>query len=80
VRNFRAPAATSTLDAANDYEAVQAWLSLHEAAATQRAYRKEAERLILWGGIVHAPLIDRGPAGFAHVLARHLGACPVFRN
>ena len=32
----------------NDYEAVQAWLSLHESAATQKAYRKEAERLILW--------------------------------
>ena len=28
--------------------AVQAWLSLHESPATQRAYRKEAERLILW--------------------------------
>jgi site-specific recombinase XerD len=27
---------------------VQAWLSLHESPATQRAYRKEAERLILW--------------------------------
>ncbi|MDR5880539.1 phage integrase family protein [Caballeronia sp. LZ032] len=45
---FRAPQATCTLDATNDYEAVQAWLSLHEAPATQRAYRKEAERLILW--------------------------------
>lgn len=45
---FRAPRDTCTLDASNDYEAVQAWLSLHESAATQRAYRKEAERLILW--------------------------------
>jgi site-specific recombinase XerD len=27
---------------------VQAWLSLHESTATRRAYRKEAERLILW--------------------------------
>jgi hypothetical protein len=36
------------LKASNDYEAVQSWLSLHESAATQRAYRKEAERLILW--------------------------------
>lgn len=45
---FRAPRKTCTLSAANDYEAVQAWLALHEAAATQRAYRKEAERLILW--------------------------------
>ena len=53
---LRAPAATSTLDANNDYEAVQAWLSLHESAATQRAYRKEAERLILWA------IVERGKA------------------
>src|SRR5258708_1156289 len=45
---FRAPRHTGTLDANNDYAAVQAWLSLHESTATQRAYRKEAERLILW--------------------------------
>lgn len=53
---FRAPKATCTLDANNDYEAVQAWLALHEAAATQRAYRKEAERLILWA------VVERGRA------------------
>lgn len=45
---FRAPADACLLKASNDYEAVQSWLSLHESAATQRAYRKEAERLILW--------------------------------
>ena len=45
---FRAPRATCALDSINDYEAIQAWLSLHESAATQKAYRKEAERLILW--------------------------------
>jgi site-specific recombinase XerD len=45
---FRAPHDTCMLKATNDHEAVQAWLSLHEAPATQRAYRKEAERLILW--------------------------------
>lgn len=45
---FRAPRASCALSANNDYQAVNAWLSLHEAAATQRAYRKEAERLILW--------------------------------
>ncbi len=53
---LRAPPGHSTLGAANDYEAVQAWLSLHESAATQRAYRKEAERLILWA------VIERGRA------------------
>lgn len=45
---FRAPKATCVLRAGNDYDAVQAWLALHESGATQRAYRKEAERLILW--------------------------------
>jgi site-specific recombinase XerD len=45
---FRAPRGSCILSADNDYEAVKAWLSLHEAGATQRAYRKEAERLILW--------------------------------
>ena len=53
---FRAPSATCTLRARNDFEAVQAWLSLHEAPATQRAYRKEAERLILWA------VLERGKA------------------
>ena len=52
----RAPRASCALRANNDYEAVQAWLSLHEAPATQRAYRKEAERLILWA------IVERGVA------------------
>lgn len=45
---FRAPASECLLDAHNDLQALQAWISLNEAPATQRAYRKEAERLILW--------------------------------
>jgi len=53
---FRAPAATCTLDASNDYEAVQTWLALHESPATKRTYRKEAERLILWA------IVERGRA------------------
>jgi site-specific recombinase XerD len=53
---FRAPRASCALDASNDHEAVNAWLSLHESAATQRAYRKEAERLILWA------IVERGRA------------------
>jgi site-specific recombinase XerD len=53
---FRAPSATCTLEARNDYEAVNTWLSLHETPATQRAYRKEAERLILWA------IVERGKA------------------
>jgi len=53
---FRAPRASCTLDADNDYEAVQAWLALHESSATRNAYRKEAERLILWA------IVERGRA------------------
>lgn len=53
---FRAPRSSCTLTANNDYEAVQAWLALHESEATQRAYRKEAERLILWS------IVERGRA------------------
>ncbi|MBB5405554.1 hypothetical protein HDG40_007542 [Paraburkholderia sp. JPY158] len=54
--SFRAPRNACTLNATNDYEAVQAWLALHETATTQRAYRKEAERLILWA------IVERGRA------------------
>ncbi|AMR79253.1 MULTISPECIES: phage integrase family protein [Cupriavidus] len=54
--SFRAPRQACTLDASNDYEAVQAWLALHEAPTTLRAYRKEAERLILWA------IVERGRA------------------
>ncbi len=53
---FRAPKGTSTLAASNDYEAVQAWLQLHESPSTQRTYRKEAERLMLWA------ILERGRA------------------
>jgi len=53
---FRAPRSSCTLRAGNDYEAVQAWLSLHETPETLSAYRKEAERLILWA------VVDRGRA------------------
>jgi site-specific recombinase XerD len=53
---FRAPRSTCTLSANSDYEAVQAWLAMHESPATQSAYRKEAERLILWA------IVERGRA------------------
>jgi site-specific recombinase XerD len=53
---FRAPRSTCTLRANNDYEAVRSWLALHESPATQSAYCKEAERLILWS------IVERGRA------------------
>ncbi len=45
---YRAPTRQCLLGATNDLAAVEAWLQLHESKATRRAYRKEAERLILW--------------------------------
>lgn len=45
---FRAPKSMCALEADNDYQAISAWLDRHEAAETQRAYRREAERLLLW--------------------------------
>jgi hypothetical protein len=46
-----------TLSAANDYEAILTWLSLRVAGShTWRAYRKEAERFLLWA------VVERGTA------------------
>ncbi|SAL06851.1 phage integrase family protein [Caballeronia calidae] len=45
---FRAPRSMCALEANNDYQAISAWLDRHEAAETRRAYRREAERLLLW--------------------------------
>lgn len=54
---FRAPRETCGLTATNDAEAIAAWLALHESPHTGRAYRREAERLLLWAIVErHAPL------------------------
>lgn len=51
---FRADARLCLLSAKNDYEAIMAWLGSKKPGAdgnespTQRSYRKEAERLLLW--------------------------------
>ncbi len=45
----RAPLDRCKVAAANDYEAIQAWLRLRvQGTHTWRAYRKEAERFLLW--------------------------------
>nr|WP_236844287.1 phage integrase family protein [Bordetella sp. 02P26C-1] len=45
----RMPAARNKLDVHNDLEAIHAWLRLYvNKPNTERAYRKEAERLLLW--------------------------------
>jgi hypothetical protein len=54
--SFRTPRDACTLNATNDYKAAQTRLALHKTAATQRAYRKEAERLIVWA------IVERGRA------------------
>lgn len=53
---LRAPEKGCTLDAKTDIQAINAWLALHEAPTTARAYRKEAERLVLWA------MLKRGKA------------------
>ncbi|WP_412179615.1 phage integrase family protein [Variovorax paradoxus] len=53
---YRAPPAKCLIVAANDHEAIAAWLAskrsgdreIGELSSTQRSYRKEAERLLLW--------------------------------
>lgn len=44
---FRVPRHVCLLNAANDYEAVQSWLTLHEARGTHRAYRKDRAALCI---------------------------------
>lgn len=53
---FRAPKQLCALEADNDWLAINAWLDRHEAAETRRAYRREAERLLLWA------IVERGKA------------------
>lgn len=53
----RAPQARCKLQAANDHAAVMAWLRLRPSSShTWRAYRKEAERFLLWS------VMERGRA------------------
>ncbi len=53
--NRASPDVVCQLAASNDLEAVQAWLAeFHDSPQTLRAYRKEAERLLLWA------LLERG--------------------
>lgn len=48
---YRLPAASVQIEAESDAEAVARWLAEYRASGqTQRAYRREAERLLLWLG------------------------------
>lgn len=60
---WRAPREVCRLPAANDHEAIGAWLAAkgggiakEPLSSTQRSYRKEAERLLLWA------VLERGKA------------------
>lgn len=49
----RADISRCKIDAENDYQALLAWLLMwHEESHTYRAYRKEAERFLLWAVLV----------------------------
>ncbi|HQC72886.1 MAG TPA: integrase, partial [Candidatus Competibacteraceae bacterium] len=53
--NRAGPDVVCQLAAGNDLEAIQVWLAeFHDSPQTLRAYRKEAERLLLWA------LLERG--------------------
>lgn len=63
VGSCRAPRQTCRLSASNDHEAIGAWLiakggdiTKKSLSSTQRSYRKEAERLLLWS------VLERGKA------------------
>ena len=61
---FRAPLHQCLLEARNDYESIAAWLvTKHDPngtgkTATHRAYRKEAERLLLWAILEHGKALS----------------------
>lgn len=56
-RTNRAPSAHQRITATTDHEAIWAWLAQWPTdSATWRAYRKEAERCLLWG------VLERGKA------------------
>ena len=45
---YRAPPHLCLMGARNDYDALMVWLRSKTSAHTRRAYRKEAERFLLW--------------------------------
>lgn len=49
---FRAPREACAMDANTDAQAALTWLNLHESDETNRAYRKEVERLLLWAALI----------------------------
>ncbi|MEK8051216.1 phage integrase family protein [Ideonella sp. DXS22W] len=74
---FRAAPAHLRIAAADDLQALQAWLSLRTAgSATWRAYRKEAERLTLWALWIAGKPVSSLDAADLHAYAAFLAAPP----
>lgn len=79
---FRAPLHQCLLEAKNDYEAIAAWLrSKHDPngtgkTATHRAYRKEAERLLLWAILEHGKPLSSLTVEDVHAFKWFLAAPP----
>ena len=67
---FRSPPETCTLDARNDYEAVQAWLSLHESGATLRAYSTGLRASELVGVTLKSVYIDGRDEHWLHLVGK----------
>lgn len=65
------PAAGARIEAGDDAQAVNQWLGeFHASPQTQRAYRREAERLLLW--------LERQDLGLAELRRQHLDAYEAF--
>lgn len=80
---FRAPREACAIGAANDLEAVGAWLDSKRdpeapgrMTATQRAYRKEAERLLLWSVLVRKKALSSLTVDDANAFVAFLQAPP----
>ena len=80
---FRAPRDSCRLPAADDHAAIGAWLAAKgtqaaagRLSATQRSYRKEAERLLLWAVLEHGKAMSSLSVEDAHAYRAFLAAPP----
>lgn len=80
---YRQGSADCLLKAANDHEAISAWLAAkapakatHALSATQRSYRREAERLLLWAVLEQGTALSALTAEDVHRYEAFLGRPP----
>ena len=82
---YRAPLDQCCLKVLSDHEAIQQWLatkqsvgaSAHALSSTQRAYRKEVERLLLWAILVRKAALSSLTADDMAAYAAFLAEPPV---